>query len=93
MDVMDVYEIFRQDEPAKGCLTRLTMAIYGLGCGSGGSLTIESALRKVPGVAQVYVNPATEMAYIQCLTGATRADQLVRAIEDAGFGAGEVGIR
>jgi P-type Cu+ transporter len=93
MDVMDVYEIPRQDDPAKECLTRLTMAIYGLGCGAGGSLAIERALRKVPGVEQVYVNPATEMAYIKYLTGVTHADKLVRAIEDAGFGAGEVGIR
>jgi hypothetical protein len=92
---MDVHEISRQDDPPRGCLTRLTMAIYGLGSGrgSGGSLDVESALREVPGVTQVYIDPAMEMVYIQCMAGITHADQLVHAIEAAGFGAGELRIR
>ena len=90
---MDVQTMTRQGNPAGEHITRLTMAIYGLGCGGGGSLAVERALRNVPGVAQVYVNPATEMAYVQCRADVTHADQLVRAVEDAGFGAGEVRIR
>ena len=43
---------------------RVTLPIYNLGCGGGGSLTIERALTKAPGVTQAYVNPATEMAYV-----------------------------
>ena len=90
---MNAHVITTQGGPARGYITRLTMAIYGLGCGGGGSLAVERALRKVPGVAQVYVNPATEMAYVQCQDELAQGDRLVRAIEDAGFGAGEVRIR
>jgi hypothetical protein len=41
------------------------MPIYGLACGGGGALTIERVLQRVAGVRLAYVNPATEMAYVE----------------------------
>lgn len=72
---------------------RLTMAIYGLGCGGGGALTVERALAKVPGVSRAYVNPATEMAYVEYDPALARAEQLVAAVERVGFRAGEPSVR
>ncbi len=72
---------------------RLTMAIYGLACGGGGALTVERALAKLPGVSRVYVNPATEMAYVEYDPERLSWEQLVAAVESAGFRAGEPSIR
>jgi Cu+-exporting ATPase len=65
---------------------RVTLPIYNLGCGGGGSLTIERALTKVPGVTQAYVNPATEMAYVVYNPALAQPDELAAAIARAGFG-------
>jgi cation transport ATPase len=43
---------------------RLTIPISGLRCAGSECYTLERALRRVPGVVDVYVNPVTEMAYI-----------------------------
>ncbi|MBI4491648.1 MAG: heavy-metal-associated domain-containing protein [Chloroflexi bacterium] len=68
---------------------RLTMAIYDLGCGGGGALIVERALARAPGVARVYVNPATEMAYVEYDPALACPDQLIAAVERVGFRAGE----
>ena len=44
---------------------RVTLEIYGLGCGGGGALAVERALIRIHGVAHAYANPATETAYVQ----------------------------
>lgn len=67
---------------------RITFPIYDLSCGGGGSLIVERALAKVSGVAHVYVNPATEMAYIEYDPTQATIDRLIGAIEHAGFRAG-----
>ncbi|MEW6636515.1 MAG: heavy metal-associated domain-containing protein [Actinomycetota bacterium] len=72
---------------------RVTVPIYGLGCGGGGALTAERALSKVPGVAQAYVNPATEMAYVEYDPSVTDPDRLAAAVERVGFRAGEPRMR
>jgi P-type Cu+ transporter len=69
--------------------TRITLPIYGLGCGGGGSLTVERALARVAGVTQAYVNPALEMAYVEYDPAAASAQQLVAAVVQSGFSAGE----
>lgn len=43
---------------------RLTIPISGLRCAGSECYTLERALRRVPGVVDVYVNPVTEIAYI-----------------------------
>ena len=70
-------------------IQRITLTIYGLGCGGGGALTIERALTKLLGITQVYVNPATEMAYVAYDPGRTTLHQITAAIERVGFRAGE----
>lgn len=68
---------------------RVTVFIYELGCGGGGALIVERALAKVPGVVQVYVNPATETAYVEYDPAVTGVEGLIAAVENVGFRAGE----
>jgi cation transport ATPase len=65
---------------------RITLPVYNLGCGGGGSLTVERILIHTPGVVQAYVNPATEMAYIEYDPGQSDLGKLAAIIERAGFG-------
>ena len=68
---------------------RVTLEIYGLGCGGGGALADERALIRVHGVAHAYANPATETAYVQYDPVLVQPADLVCAIEAAGFRAAE----
>ena len=72
---------------------RVTLPIFGLGCGGGGALTIERCLGKTPGVRRAYVNPFTEMAYVEYDPGLVCPRQLSDAIERVGFRAGEASVR
>ena len=72
---------------------RITVPILGLSCGGGGSLQVERALIKVPGVGRVHVNPFTEMAYIEYNPAICSPGRIVAAINRAGFGAGEFSLR
>ncbi|MBF6606317.1 MAG: heavy-metal-associated domain-containing protein [Chloroflexi bacterium] len=63
----------------------LRIPIHGLGCGGAGVTTIGRALAATDGVVRVYVNPATEMAYIDYDPAETDAWSLVRAVEKAGY--------
>jgi len=71
---------------------RITLPIYNLGCGGGGSLTIERALTKAPGVAQAYVNPATEMAYVVYDPTLANPAQFDAVIDRLGYGPPPVAI-
>ena len=64
---------------------RITIALLNLGCGGGGSLAIERALSKVPGVREAYVNPATEVAYIEFDPSRCDQDVLVGTIQRLGY--------
>ncbi len=68
-------------------VVRVTIGIFGLGCG--GALILERSLTHVPGVREVYVNPATEMAYVAYDPAFCDEAKLVHAIEKASFGAGQ----
>jgi len=70
-------------------IVRVTMAISGLTCGGGGALSVERALVKLPGVVRVYVNPATEMAYVEYDPERLGWEQLAAAVESVGLRAGE----
>ena len=67
---------------------RITLPIDNLGCGGGGALTVERALAREPGVVRVYVNPATEMAYIEFDPAATGPQHFIDVVTRVGFRAG-----
>lgn len=67
---------------------RLSIPIYDLGCGGAGSTTIERELVATRGVLRAYVNPATEIAYVDYDPAETNAPAIARAIERAGHRAG-----
>lgn len=69
---------------------RVTLAIGGLGCGGGGALTVERALERLPGVRRVYVNPATEMAYVEFDPDRVDPTALAAAVGAVGFRAENV---
>lgn len=62
------------------------LPVYRLGCGGGGALTVERQLAKTRGVTRVYVNPATEMAYVDYDPTRIDADGLRTVIVKAGYG-------
>lgn len=43
---------------------RVVLPVLDLGCAGGDALTVERVIEHVPGVLRVYVNPATEKAYV-----------------------------
>lgn len=72
---------------------RLTLPLFGLACGGGGALTIERTLAHVDGVVRAYVNPATEMAYVEYDPERASPPLFTAAIERLGFKVGEPGRR
>lgn len=67
---------------------RVRIPIYGLICGGGGADGVERALAYSPGVVDVYVNPATEAAYIAYEPALTNVARLIVLIERSGYRAG-----
>jgi len=67
-------------------LTRLELPVTGMTCANC-SQAIERALkRKVPGVVRANVNLATERATVEFLPGEVKRQDIVKAIENAGYG-------
>ena len=64
---------------------RATFVIHGLGCGGGGAHTIERSVAQVPGVTAVYVNPATDSAYVDYDPETCELTQVAAAVEQAGY--------
>jgi Cu+-exporting ATPase len=67
---------------------QLRIPVLDLGCGGGGTATIERELASAPGVLRVYVNPATETAYVDYDPTETDPWSLAQVIEKAGYRAG-----
>jgi len=73
--------------PATARRLRLTLSVTGLKRRDDEALKAERALEQTPGVIHAYVNPATEMAYIEYDPELTGEHDLAEAIDSAGFGA------
>ena len=71
--------------PAAARRLRLTLSVMGLKRGDDEALKAEWALEQIPGVIHAYVNPATEMAYIEYDPELTGEHDLAEAIDSAGF--------
>jgi copper chaperone CopZ len=63
----------------------ITLPIEDFGRMGSGELAVERALAHVPGVLRVYVNPATEMAYVQFDGERCAIADLHAAVARAGF--------
>lgn len=74
-------------------IERITLPLSGLSYGGGGALLIERRLARTVGVVYVYVNAATEMAYIAYDCTLIDPQQLVTVVNQAGFQAGEPCVR
>lgn len=74
-------------------IRRIAVEIFNLGCAGGGTLFIERVLLRLPGVRNVYVNAAMEMAYVEYDASVVTAEQIQAAIERAGFRAGTPNFR
>jgi copper chaperone CopZ len=70
---------------------RLVLSVTGLR-GGVDALRAEAALADVPGVIHAYVNPVTEMAYIEYDAERATEHQLAAAIDSAGFRAGAAAV-
>lgn len=62
----------------------------GCGCGDADARTLEDSLVREPGVVHVFVNPDTEMAYVQYSPVQTGHAQLTAAVERAGLRVAEI---
>lgn len=66
----------------------LQIPVYDLGCGGAGASTVERRLAATEGVVRVYVNPATETAYVDYDPAETDPWTLARVIEQVGYRTG-----
>lgn len=69
---------------ASGKSERTSLVISGMHCSSCASI-IERQLKKVPGVAEAKVNFASEKASVLYDTGSAKVDDLIKAVEKAGY--------
>ena len=70
---------------AQPSCARVTFPISGLGCRGESASTVERALRQMPGVVRAYVNPATEMAYVEYDPARTDQHDVERVIGSLGY--------
>ena len=67
---------------------KITLPIEDFGCAGSGAIVVERALARVPGVLRVYVNAATEMAYVRYDADRCTILALRDAVASAGFHTG-----
>ena len=68
--------------------SRTTLMLADAYCLGGTAHSLARALRNVPGVTRVYVNPATEAAYVEFDADVCTDDDLVHAVESLGVRVG-----
>lgn len=65
-------------------MTQITLPVEGMSCNHC-KMAVEKALLKVPGVSQAAVDLAGKKASVGYDPAAATRDQLVKAVEDAGY--------
>lgn len=65
---------------------RVMLEIFNLTCSSD-ALRLEHDLAMVPGVTRAYVNPATEMAYLEFDPARVSLETVIAAVRRSGFDA------
>ena len=65
-------------------LQRITLPLDTLGCAAS-AVPVEHALRAVPGVTQVFVNPVTEMAYVEYDRDRCQERAIREALVESGY--------
>ncbi len=65
---------------------RVAIGISGLGYGGSGACSVERALGGTLGVLKAYVNPATEMAYLEYDPSTISPEEMAGVVRAAGFG-------
>jgi Cu+-exporting ATPase len=63
---------------------RLTFAIAGMTCATCAA-HVEEAIRSLPGVLSVQVNLASERAYVDHVVGLLKEEEVIRAVDEAGY--------
>lgn len=63
-----------------------TVPLQSLGCGSTGRPVIERGLRELPGVIEAWVNPMTEMAYVEFDPAQCCEEDVSAAVRATGYG-------
>ena len=66
-------------------LKRVTLPIIGLSLGGCGALTVERELRRLEGVSEVYVNPATDHAYVHYESERINASEIAAKVRELGY--------
>ena len=64
---------------------KITLPVVGLSLGGCGALTLEREIRRFSGVSEVYVNPATENAYIDYDPEGVTATAIADKIRELGY--------
>lgn len=71
---------------SSSALAHTTLPLTDLGCGGGDALAVERELVRVNGVARVYVNPLTEMAYVEYDAARCSPAELNAALRRTSYG-------
>lgn len=79
----------RDQSDARAVEERVTLGITGMTCAACAN-RVERALKKVDGVINANVNLATEKASVEYIPGKTNLDQLIAAVQKAGYTAKSV---
>ena len=71
---------------------RVVLVVCGLGRRRVDLLTLDAAFARIPGVRRAYINPTSRFAYLEYEPGTVRQEQLLAAIEQAGFQVGQLSV-
>lgn len=71
---------------------RVVLVVGGLGPKDAGLLALDAAFARIPGIRCAYVNPTSALAYVEYEPCTVGQEQLVAAIECAGFYVGRLSV-